>query len=183
MRGHGADGAVDPGDEEPVDPDVDLHLPQQRAETLGHRLWHVLAAVACGGALGALARHGVTSAFPAPGRYFPWGVFSANAAGCALIGAVTVLVTEIPPGPGRVRALMRHSLARPFLGVGVLGGFTTFSSYALGAARLLEEGHAATAFAYLAGMPAAALVAVALTTRGVRNLVRRGPLAAEGERP
>ncbi|MFE9745957.1 fluoride efflux transporter FluC [Saccharothrix saharensis] len=87
-----------------------------------------VAAVALGGGLGGLARHGLTAVTPGP-----WGTLLVNVLGCALIGVLMVLVPRL------------HPLARPFLGIGVLGGFTTFSGYALDAVRL----GGLTAFAYL----------------------------------
>ncbi|QFZ24086.1 CrcB family protein [Saccharothrix syringae] len=81
--------------------------------------WRVVAAVALGGGLGGTARYGV--GLLVPGLV---GTVVVNLVGCALIGVLMVLV----PRP--------HPLARPFLGVGVLGGFTTFSAYALDAVRL-----------------------------------------------
>ncbi|GAA2407292.1 hypothetical protein GCM10010420_39210 [Streptomyces glaucosporus] len=151
--------------EEPVDPDVDLRVPAQRAETSGGRARTVLAAVAAGGALGATARHGLTLAWPAPPGGFPWAVLAANAVGCALIGVLMVLVSE----HGRVR----HPLARPFLGAGVLGGFTTYSAYALDTVRLLERGETGTAVAYLGGTLAAALGAVWAAAAATRAAVAR----------
>ncbi|CAM5350095.1 Putative fluoride ion transporter CrcB [Streptomyces microflavus] len=82
----------------------------------------VLGAVAAGGALGALARYGALVLWPTADGGFPWTVFAVNVSGCALIGVLMVLTVE--------RGRVTHPLVRPFLGVGVLGGFTTFSTYA-----------------------------------------------------
>ncbi|MGW8487855.1 fluoride efflux transporter FluC [Streptomyces sp. NPDC055886] len=111
----------------------------------------VLAAVAAGGALGALARYGALVLWPGGGG-FPWTVFVVNVSGCALIGALMVLTVE--------RGRVTHPLVRPFLGVGVLGGFTTFSTYAAGVSDLLVRQEAPTAMAYAAVTAAAALGAV-----------------------
>lgn len=114
-----------------------------------------LAAVALGGALGACARYGLTSAFGAPPgeqEGFPYGVFGVNAVGCALIGVLMVLLTE---RPGPVRPWLR-----PLLGVGLLGGFTSFSVYAADTVGLLEEAAYATAVGYGVGTVAVAMVAV-----------------------
>ncbi|MGN9840251.1 fluoride efflux transporter FluC [Nonomuraea sp. H19] len=131
----------------PIDPDVDLHVPVQRAEL--H--WPVLAAIAAGGALGALARYGVQSALPAGPAGFPWATFWINVSGCLLIGVLMVMITEVRQA---------HRLTRPFLGVGVLGGYTTFSAYVVDIQRVLAAGAPVTALAYLAGTMAAALAAV-----------------------
>ncbi|MFJ3637141.1 CrcB family protein [Streptomyces sp. NPDC090112] len=151
-------------DGEAIDPDVDLHVPAQAAEPQGR----VLAAVAAGGALGASARYGVSLLWPAAPGAFPWATLWINASGCALIGVLMVLIGE----GGRTSP---HPLLRPFAGVGVLGGFTTFSTYALDFSRLLDEGEAALALGYGALTVVAALGAVwpaaAVTRRcaGVRR--------------
>ncbi|MFD1813317.1 fluoride efflux transporter CrcB [Rhodococcus gannanensis] len=111
----------------------------------------VVAAVAVGGALGALARYGVARMIPAAPDTFPWATFTVNVLGCLLIGILLVLVTE---------AWTAHFLLRPFLGVGVLGGFTTFSTYAVEIVGLTDEGRPVLAFTYLAGTLVAALAAV-----------------------
>jgi len=133
-----------------VDSDVDLHIPAQRRELAGTP-WPVLVAIAVGGALGALARYGLTVLWPHASGAFPWATFVINVSGCLLIGCLMVLVDE---------AGVRHRLLRPFFGVGVLGGFTTFSSYVLDVQQLLSAGAAARALLYLAGTVLAALLAV-----------------------
>jgi CrcB protein len=131
----------------------------------------VLAAVACGGALGATARHALTRALPAAPDGFPWGVWLVNVTGCALIGVLMALAAA---GGWAARPL-----ARPFLGVGVLGGFTTFSAYAGDTVRLLEEGRPALAAACAGGTAAAALAAVALAA----SLTRVGASGRHGGAP
>jgi fluoride exporter len=114
------------------------------------------AAVAAGGVLGALARYGAGIALPhAPGT-FPLGTFLVNVLGCLLIGALLVTITEVRHA---------HPLVRPFLATGVLGGFTTFSTYAVDAQELLRAGQVATAAAYIAGTLVAAVTA---TWAGIR---------------
>jgi CrcB protein len=147
---------------EAIDPDVDLHVPAQRAETAGSRKWPVLMAISTGGATGASARYAASVLWPAADGAFPWAVFWVNVLGCGLIGVLMALVSE----HGR----SAHPLVRPFLGVGVLGGFTTFSTYALDFSRLLEREEAGTAMAYAAGTLVTALGAVwaaASVTRAV----------------
>jgi fluoride exporter len=122
--------------------------------------WAVLGAVSAGGVLGALARYGLTVALPHETGAFPWGTFTVNVTGCLLIGVLMALLT----GAGRARPLVR-----PFLGVGVLGGFTTFSTYIVDVQELVTAGAAATGLAYLAATPVAALAAVYTGTRLVRR--------------
>ncbi|GAA1928498.1 hypothetical protein GCM10009716_40380 [Streptomyces sodiiphilus] len=172
MRGIPGSGPVP----EPIDPDVDLSSPAQRRERERLRV-SVLAAVAAGGALGAAARYAAFGLWPHPPGGFPWATVGVNVAGCALIGVLMVLVGEA----GRA-----HPLVRPFLGTGVLGGFTTFSHYALDIQRLLEAGRLPAGLGYLAvtllGALAAVWCAAALTRRAVRRPRRGGGGAREAER-
>ena len=148
----------------PVDPDADLHVPGQRREWTRHR-W-VLPTIAVGGVLGALARHGLEVAWATPDGGFPWATFVTNVTGCLLIGVLMVQVVEVGGA---------HPLLRPFLGVGVLGGYTTFSTYAV-QTYLLVEHHPGTAAAYLLGTLVAAMVAVTagvVAARAARLLTHR----------
>jgi CrcB protein len=158
---------VDPVDSfDPVDPDVDLHVAGQRGELLRHH-GAVLAVIGFGGGLGAIARYGLAEALPTPPGGFPWSTFLTNVLGCLLIGVLMVLISEV---------WSAHRLIRPFLGVGVLGGFTTFSTYAVEIRGLLQPGTVVLAFGYLAGTLLAALAAVAAgvwLTRGGTRKVRK----------
>ena len=144
--------------QDPIDPDVDLHVPAQRRELARHR-GAVLGVIALGGGLGALARFGLTQLVPTRPGAFPWATFTANVLGCLLIGVLMVLITEV---------WSAHRLTRPFFGVGVLGGFTTFSTYAVEICGLLRPGTIGLAFAYLAGTPLATLLAVLVGVRATR---------------
>ncbi|WP_151773878.1 FluC/FEX family fluoride channel [Streptomyces abyssomicinicus] len=154
-----------PGPAVPQDPVPDTRAP---GPPRFPRAWRadapVVAAVALGGALGASARYAAVLLRPAAADAFPWTVFWVNVAGCAVIGAFTVLVTEGARTP--------HPLLRPFFGTGVLGGFTTFSAYALDIHRLHESGEPLLALLYLAGTLAAALAAVLLGAASARLALR-----------
>lgn len=125
--------------------------------------WATLGTISAGGAAGALARYGLAAALPYPPGGFPWATFAANVAGCLLIGVLMVLVTEVWPG---------RPLVRPFLGIGVLGGFTTFSTYVVDIGRTAAAGSPHTALAYLAGTVAAALTATYAGAAAARWIVR-----------
>ncbi|MFJ4971887.1 CrcB family protein [Streptomyces sp. NPDC088755] len=131
----------------------------------------VLGAVAAGGALGALARYGALVLRPAAEGGFPWTVFAVNVSGCALIGVLMVLTAE--------RGRVTHPLVRPFLGVGVLGGFTTFSTYAADVSGLLVRQELAVAVAYLAATAVAALAAVWAGAVATRRLLSRDARSLE----
>lgn len=135
----------------PVDPDVDLHVVAMRDETRSGG-WDIGLSIAAGGALGALGRYGLSLALPTQADGFPWATFTANVSGCLLIGVLMVILTDVSRHP--------HRLARPFLGVGILGGFTTFSTYTVESQQLIVGGAPGLGFAYLFGTIAAALAAV-----------------------
>ncbi|TCJ99467.1 fluoride efflux transporter CrcB [Nocardia alba] len=125
----------------------------------------VLAAISVGGGLGATARFGVGHWWPVqPGR-FPWSTLTVNVLGCFAIGVLMVVVTELWEAP---------KLVRPFLGIGVLGGFTTFSTYSLEIRRLIGTGATGTALAYLGLSVLAALGAVAVAMIATRWVARWG---------
>jgi CrcB protein len=126
--------------------------------------WAVLGVVAVGGVLGALARYGIGLAVPHPPSGFPWATFAINVSGCVLIGVLMVLVTDVWPG---------HRLLRPFLGTGLLGGYTTFSTYMVDTQHLLAAGAVRTALAYLMGTLLAALIAVQVGMAATRWVTRR----------
>jgi fluoride exporter len=112
----------------------------------------VLGVIAVGGALGSLARYGLERAVPHDDpAAFAWATFLTNVSGCLLIGVLMWLVLEVW-GPRRY--------ARPFLGIGVLGGFTTFSTYAVEAQGMARADAWATAAAYVVASVVLGLLAV-----------------------
>jgi CrcB protein len=140
-----------------------VHVSAQRTElTRSHG--RVLLVVAVGGGLGALARYGIGLLLPTTPGHFPYGTFAINVLGCALIGVLMVLVSEVYPN---------SQLIRPFFGTGILGGFTTFSTYTNEFRALLRPGTVPLALLYLAGTLICALLAVSLATWLTRKLVRR----------
>ena len=112
---------------------------------------HAFAAVAAGGALGAMARWGVDVGFAELDLSFAYATVCVNVVGCLLMGLLVSYVLSHPA---------RHGLWRPFLGVGVLGGFTTFSAFAVDTVLLVRDGSAAWAGAYLVASIAGSLLAV-----------------------
>lgn len=149
---------------DPIDPDVDLRVPAQRRELVRHYA-PVLRVIALGGGLGALARFGLAELIPTRAGDIPWATVITNAVGCLLIGVLMVLVTE---------KLTAHRLIRPFLGVGVLGGFTTFSTYAVEIQGLLQPDTVGLAVGYLVGTVLTALLAVLIGVRATRAIIAAG---------
>ena len=125
--------------------------------TAGAPAPRLLAAVAVGGAVGALIRWGVTEAFPTDADAFPWATFAINVSGSFALALLPTLAV-----------VRRRRLLAVGLGPGVLGGFTTLSAYSEQTRALLEHGHTATAGLYLVGTLAACLVAVAVAGRVAR---------------
>ncbi|MFC9622391.1 fluoride efflux transporter CrcB [Streptomyces sp. NPDC056930] len=122
----------------------------------------VVAVVALGGALGACARYGATLIWPTAPGGFPWTTLTVNVVGCAVIGVFMVVISEV---------WAAHRLVRPFFGTGVLGGFTTFSTYAVDIERLVDAGRARTGLAYLGLTLCAALAAVWSAVWATRRLL------------
>ncbi len=150
---------------EPVDPDVDLGVPAQRREFAPPRQVAVLGVIAAGGVAGAEARYGLGVAFPAGPGQWPWATSVVNVSGCVLIGVLMVTLLELT---------RPHPLVRPLLGVGVLGGYTTFSTYTVDALSLVRGGYVAVAVGYVVLTPVLALAAVALGAAVTRILAASG---------
>jgi CrcB protein len=139
---------------------ADPGLPERRRE----RPAAVVAVIAAGGVLGSLSRYGLGQAFPHEPGSWPWATWMINVSGCLLIGVLMVLIGELWPA---------QRLIRPFFGVGVLGGFTTFSTATVDVRQLVEHGAPGLALLYLAGTILSALVAVAAGTAVTRWALRR----------
>jgi CrcB protein len=123
-----------------------------------------LAAVFVGGFLGAVARAAVAEALPHSPGAWPWATFAVNVAGAALLGyGVTRLQERLPPSAYR----------RPFLGTGICGALTTFSTMQVELLQMLDHGELGLAASYAAASLLIGFLAIAVTT----NAVRRARLA------
>jgi CrcB protein len=113
-------------------------------------------AIAAGGALGALLRYWTSTAVHARlGTGFPYGTLTVNVLGSLLIGFLSVwLMDRMIAGPA----------LRAFLLIGVLGAYTTFSTFSLETLNLLEAGHLGKA---ALNIVASVLVCVAAASLGV----------------
>lgn len=105
------------------------------------------ALIGAGGAIGGLARYGVDQALD----FTPWATLAVNVLGCFAIGITIALVA------GRASA--------PFWIAGVLGGFTTFSAFAVEAVLLLLDDRVGWALAYIGATLVLGLLAVPLGQR------------------
>ena len=101
----------------------------------------VLATVAVGGVVGSLGRYAVAVALPHAAGGFPWATVVVNVTGAFAMG---LLVAYLVDRPGV------HRLARPFVGVGVLGGWTTFSALAVDVVQLGAADEVQLALGYVA---------------------------------
>jgi fluoride exporter len=129
------------------------------------REWDILAVVSAGGALGSLGRWAVSHALPHAEGSVAWATSVENVSGALLLGLLMAVVLGVG-SPGRY--------LRPFLGVGVLGGYTTFSAYMLDTRALLVAGHLPAALAYLLGTLLGGLAAVWAGLAAGRGLVAAG---------
>jgi fluoride exporter len=113
--------------------------------------------VAIAGAAGVSARYGLDLHFSRDAHHIPWVTFAINVSGSFVIGAVVATLDAHP-----------HSTLRPAITIGLLGGFTTFSTFSLETYRLLDRGHLALASAYSLGSLAAGLAAVTVGVYAAR---------------
>ena len=118
-------------------------------------------AVAVGGAIGAVMRWSIPHAFSSNG--FPSGTFFANISGTFLLGVVLVLGERFHPQHHKAWA----RLWRPFLATGVLGGYTTFSTFALEVMRLEAD----AAITYIVASVTTGLLAYAIGNAVTRRIV------------
>ena len=110
----------------------------------------ILGVVAVGGAIGSMARYAVTT-IQNPVGAFPYAIFVVNLSGGFMMGVVTALLA------------LKFSVSsemRAFLTTGILGGYTTFSTFSLESAMLIERHDYATATSYVIGSAILSIVAL-----------------------
>lgn len=166
-------GGGDPSVHLPIDPDLDPVDPSEPAP--GHHPVaadatpprrsdpKVLAAIAAGGALGALARYAVAEWVGVGAGGFPWATFWTNVSGAFALGALLVVLLLRYPA---------HRYLRPFAATGFLGAYTTFSTFMVETDQLLDHGHSRVALTYVVASLVAGLAAVALGMAGGRLVWR-----------
>jgi len=118
-------------------------------------------AVALGGALGAMGRYTVGLMLPTTSGHFPWSTLIVNVIGSALMGLCYVLLIE----KGVVNIHWR-----PFLMVGILGALTTFSSFALDAILLWQQGENSQAVIYAATSLIACIAAALISMQVAQKI-------------
>jgi len=119
--------------------------------------------IAVGGAIGSLARYGMGAWIQAKDAVgFPWGTFAVNGLGSLLIGVVLGYLTAVEAGPN----------LRLFLVVGILGGFTTFSTFSYEVVTLFQSGEWARAGLYAVGSLVLGVAAVLVGLQIVEVVLR-----------
>ncbi|WP_433498904.1 fluoride efflux transporter CrcB [Sphaerimonospora sp. CA-214678] len=169
----------EPDPSRPPEPDAGREpLPGRGRAASPRRIWSILAVIAAGGGLGSVARHLVGQAFTTRPGAFPWATFLVNVSGCFALGCLMVFVLSVWPPRWYVR---------PFFAVGLLGGYTTFSTFTVEIVDLVTRGVWTSAAAYAVGSLIVGLVAVwaggvvagAVAGRAVRNVLHRRAKSVE----
>jgi CrcB protein len=120
-----------------------------------------LVAIAAGGAIGALARVGLSQAFPSATGTWPWAIFAINLVGALMLGCfVTRLQERLPVS----------TLRRPLLGTGLCGALTTFSTVQVEMLQMLDAHHDGLAASYIAASVAGGYLMVHVASALVRRV-------------
>lgn len=120
-------------------------------------------AIGVGGSVGAVARYMVAQALPSPPVSFPWGTLLINLTGSAILGFLLVIVMEQFP---------RGRLARPVLATGIIGAYTTFSTFEVETLLLLRSHHFTVAIVYQVTSVVAGIALAALGASFARLTIR-----------
>jgi CrcB protein len=155
-------------EELPFDPDLDQGADvapdgSTAHPAVRHSQKAIVLAVGIGGVFGAAARYAVSLAIPTPTGGFPWSTFLINVTGSAVLGALLVLLVDRFP---------RTGLTRPVVGTGVIGAYTTFSTFEIDAVSLVRAGHPETAALYVVATVMVGLVACWAGMTGVRSALQ-----------
>ncbi len=152
----------------PLDPDLDVGppggfgaRPLSRGGLRPQAI--ILVSLAFGGALGAIARYAISLGLPTETGRFPWGTFVINISGSFVLGFLLIVLIEQFP---------RGRLARPVIGTGLIGAYTTFSTFTVESVQLVRDGDPETALAYVGASLVVGLAAVFIGMTGARVALR-----------
>lgn len=118
--------------------------------------------VACGGAIGASLRYGAGFLISKPQSLFPWTTWGVNLVGCLLAGIFFAFTLRYP---------ILQQETRLFLMVGILGGFTTFSSFGLETFQLLRQDQLLIALLYAVSSVVCGVLLLALGFYLINNVL------------
>jgi CrcB protein len=153
-------------DDLPIDED-DAALWSRNAARRGRHRLDVLLVIAAGGVIGATARYALAQAVSTPDNGFPIATLATNVMGSFLLGFLAVVsVDRLAP--------MRYF--RPFFAVGLIGSFTTFSTFAVETVVLVDQGDAFIAAIYVPTMLFAGIAAARIGIWVARSLGRKSEL-------
>jgi fluoride exporter len=144
-----------------VEREVAIERELKRPRSLPHR---EIAAIFCGGFIGAIARAALEQSLPVSAGQWPWATFAVNITGALLLGCFLELLRE---REDRDRSPHWH----PLLATGFCGALSTFSTMMLELLHMIDGAHWALAFAYSAASVVCGLLAV---WAGGALLARRG---------
>ncbi|MFL1428539.1 MULTISPECIES: fluoride efflux transporter FluC [unclassified Nocardiopsis] len=133
----------------------------------GPRILGFALLVAAGSTVGTFVRAGLGTAFPAAEGQWPWATFGINVLGSLLLGVLLEALSRAGEDTGWRRRV------RLAAGTGVLGGFTTYSTYVLEIDRLAGAGHLPVAAAYALVSVIAGVAAAGLGVAAVAAVARR----------
>lgn len=125
--------------------------------------------IGVGGAVGTTIRFALESNFPAVPGAWPWATFCINVTGAFILAAFLETLTVFGPDEGWLRRL------RLGIGTGVLGGYTTYSTFTVEALRLGDAGEPLAALSYAVGSVVLGFLAACAGMAGVGALHRRYP--------
>jgi CrcB protein len=123
----------------------------------------IVLALGCGGVVGAVARYAVSRALPIASGQFPWNTFLINVTGSALLGFILIMLIEQFP---------RGQLVRSFIGTGVIGAYTTFSTFEVDAILLFRGHHLLVGVSYIVASLLSGLLAVWIGMSSARIALR-----------
>lgn len=135
----------------------------------GRRIAGFALLVAAGATLGTLLRASIESAFPPAAGEWPWATFTINIVGSFALGALVETLGRSGPDTGWRRML------RLGLGTGLIGGFTTYSTFVLEIDQLAGDGHGLTAAAYALVSVVLGVLAAAAGTGAAASVFGRSP--------
>lgn len=140
--------------------------PPARTPRPAHLRPRLVALVVLGGAAGATLRDRIEAAAATPAGAFPWATFAINVSGAFALGALIETLAFLISDAARRRAVQLS------LGTGLLGGYTTYSSFAVETVGLAERGAPLLALGYAAASVAVGFAAALAAVVGVRRLGR-----------